>query len=156
MFNIKSLVFAVAFFIFLVLGILETVNSDPERYSEKIREEIRTLTLTLSYARCTERTRSANSLELVAKENGKSLFAYVGNYCKELESKLSVGDLLKVSAIYSRSEIFGIEKNGVTLLAIDSTITNRVRNYSNYNFVYFVLSLIFLMQLIVAYKNRIK
>ena len=47
-------------------------------------------------------------------------------------------------------------KNGVTLLALDSTIADKVRNYSNYNFVYFVLSLIFLMQLIVAYKNRTK
>ncbi len=143
-----------AFIVFLILGVIETTNSNPQKYAENIKNEITPLHFTLKNVQCVENTKTANSLELVAKENNKSLFAFVGSMCGELEQSLKVGETISVSAIINRSEVLGIVKNGSTLLSVDTAIEQKVKNYTNYNLVYFALCLPFMFYIIALLRNR--
>jgi hypothetical protein len=140
--------------IFLVLCIVETATSDPERYATNIKNKISEVFFTIGYIKCTERTRTANSLEITSRENGSSLVGYVGSKCRELESSLSVGDYIHVYANLNSSEILGIERNGFSLLSTEEIIANKVQNYNNYNWVYFALCVIFLVAVVENLRSK--
>ena len=156
--NILKIKISLCFLLFLFFagkGIHEFIYSDPEAYGLNIKNSLKRVSFTVSYIKCHKKSKTADYVELVAKENNKTLHAYAGPKCKEIEQNISIGDYITVDAILENSNILGIIKNGNWLMDTQKSIDGSKSNYSNFYIIYLAISLSLFFGLLHFWRQRL-
>jgi|GEM_PF-6002649 len=154
--NILKVKAVFCFVVMLLLsgkGFYEFFNSDAQAYRSNLESSLKRVSFTLSHIKCHEKIRTANRLDLVAKENKQSLFAYPGNKCMQIEQELNVGDYISVDALLEISNVKGIIKNGVWLMNTKESLDSNASKYRNYYLVYLVISMSFFFMFLNFYRK---
>lgn len=145
--SIKLVCFLFGAVLFLVLGVEQLWFTEPSSYLTEIKKEAKLVSFTIDKVQCTSKNRTSDVLELVAKENGVSLFAHIGGAfnCAFALNKLKEGDLVSSHINVNGGEIMSLNIKGEQLYSLEQYLDEKKANFENYSAIYFVIAFMFIM-----------
>lgn len=145
--NIKLICFLFGTVLFLVLGAKQLWFTEPSSYIAEIKKEAKLVSFTIDKIQCTSKNRTSDKLELVAKENGVSLFAHIGGVfnCTIALNKLTEGDLVRSHINVNGGEMMSLKVKGEQVFSFEQYLEEKKSNFGNYSAIYFVIAFMFIM-----------
>lgn len=145
--NIKITCFLFGTVLFLVLGAKQLWFTKPSNYIAEIKNEAKLVSFKVDKIQCTSKNRTSDKLELVAKENGVSLFAHIGGAfnCDFALNKIKEGDIVKSHINVNGGEMMSLNIKGEQIFSFDQYLEEKKSNFGNYSAIYFVIAFMFIM-----------